>query len=124
MFKIKTTKREQVVDITEQIKKEVNKDGAILVYVPHATAAITINENYDPNIGEDLLNSLRDLIPKGKWKHDRIDGNGDSHIKSAIIGPSEIIPIKNKKLQLGRWQAIILLEFDGPRERTIITKQI
>lgn len=124
MFTVKTTKREQVVDITDKVKEEVKEDGAILVYVPHATAAISINENYDPNIGDDLLESLRTLIPKGKWKHDRIDGNGDSHIKSAIIGPSEVIPIKNKKLQLGKWQAIILLEFDGPRERKVITKPL
>ncbi|UZE93956.1 MAG: YjbQ family protein [Candidatus Pacearchaeota archaeon] len=123
-LKIKTKKREEIVDITIQIenlvKKSKLKEGLCLVYVPHATAAITINENYDPAVCEDFLEALRKIAPKGIWKHDKIDGNGDAHIKAAIIGPSEVIPIKNSKLALGRWQGIMFCEFDGPRERRII----
>ncbi|MCK4589188.1 MAG: secondary thiamine-phosphate synthase enzyme YjbQ [Nanoarchaeota archaeon] len=90
------------------------------IYTPHATAALAINENWDPNIGLDLLNALDQLIPQGKWLHDQVDNNGAAHIKSAIIGPSETIPFINKKLQLGRWQNIIFCDFDGPRKRKII----
>lgn len=123
---IKTKKREEIIDITHEVEEQVAiskiKEGFCLVFVPHATAALTINENADPAISEDLLESLRGLIPKGKWKHDRIDGNADAHIKSAIIGPSLTIPIKENKLKLGTWQGIMLCEFDGPRERKIIVE--
>ncbi len=123
-LKIQTKKREQIIDITSQIKNLVQKSkinkGFCLIYVPHATAAITINENDDPAVCEDFLEALKKIAPKGIWKHDKIDGNADAHIKSSIIGPSEIIPIKDSQLQLGRWQGIMLCEFDGPRERKII----
>ena len=83
-----------------------------------------INENYDPNVMADIINSLNILIPEGKWIHDSIDGNGTAHIKSAIIGPSETIPVKDGSLKLGRWQSIMLADFDGPRTRTIIIQII
>jgi len=122
-FEIKTEKREQIMDITSEIKEIVSKsdikEGICLVYVPHATAALTINENADARVCEDVLDYLRSQIPKGKWKHDACDGNGDAHIKAAIIGPSISIPIKNFKLVLGTWQGIMLCEFDGPRSRTV-----
>ena len=123
-FTIKTSKKQQIVDITEKIKNLVKnskvKEGICLVYVPHATCAVMINENYDPNVMDDLLNSLNKLIPDGKWLHDSVDGNGAAHIKSAILGPSETIPIKDSELQLGQWQDIMLCDFDGPRQRKII----
>ena len=123
-FTIKTSKKQQIVDITEKIKNLVKnskvKEGICLVYVPHATCAVMINENYDPNVMDDLLNSLNKLIPEGKWLHDSVDGNGAAHIKSAILGPSETIPIKDSELQLGQWQDIMLCDFDGPRQRKII----
>jgi len=120
---IKTTKREEIVDITKKIEEAVKevKDGVIFIYLPHTTAGIMINENHDPNINEDILEFLRKLVPMGKWKHDKIDNNGDGHIKSSIIGVNQIVPVKDGKLMLGRWQAISLCEFDGSRERTIIT---
>ena len=125
-IKIKTSTREQGIDITSQIKQLVQKtgvkEGICFLYCPHATAAVTVAESYDPNVLKDITNCLNKLIPKGKWLHDRIDNNGDAHIKAAIIGPSLAIPIQNKKLALGTWQNIILLEFDGPRERTILCK--
>ena len=116
-----TNKRNDVVDLTDDINKLVRKtnivSGFVIIYVPHATAAITINENYDPNISQDLLNYLSDSIPQGIWKHDVIDGNADAHIKAAIIGPSETILIDKNELLLGNWQNIFLLDFDGPKKR-------
>ena len=121
---ISTSQKQQLVDITEQTKKIVNeskiKQGICFLYTPHATAAIIINENYDPNICLDLIDALNKLIPEGKYRHDKIDNNGAAHIKAAIIGPSESIPIKNGELLLGRWQSIMLADFDGPRERKVI----
>ena len=79
-----------------------------------------INENWDPNIMLDIIDSLNSLIPKGKWRHDKVDNNGAAHIKASIIGPSEIIPVKNGELLLGKWQDIMLADFDGPKERKIL----
>jgi len=126
-FTIKTSKREEIIDITEQVKQIVEKQAdqnskACLVYVPHATCGIIVNENYDLGVREDIMDFLRQIIPPGKWKHDKIDNNGDSHVKAALIGPSQIIPISEGKLQLGKWQNIALAEFDGSRERTVIVK--
>ncbi|MGB9708309.1 MAG: secondary thiamine-phosphate synthase enzyme YjbQ [Candidatus Pacearchaeota archaeon] len=127
-FKIKTKKKEEIIDITKKIeeiiKKNKTKHGICLIYVPHATAAITINENADPNIGLDFLEALDRIVPEGKWRHDKIDNNGAAHIKAALIGPDVMIPIKNLALTLGTWQGIMFCEFDGPRERKIIIKII
>ncbi len=123
-FMIKTTKREEVIDITPQVQALASryslKEGLCNVFVPHATAAVTINENCDEKVNEDFLEALRKQIPKGQWKHDSCDGNGDAHIKASIIKPSITIPIQNNRLLLGRWQGIMFCEFDGPRERIII----
>ena len=119
-FYISTEKKQELIDITEKvnsiIKKSKIKSGLCNVFAAHATAAIIINENYDPNICTDLLNALNKLIPSGIWLHDRIDGNADAHIKSAILGQQETIPVKNGELQLGRWQSLQFCEFDGPRQ--------
>jgi secondary thiamine-phosphate synthase enzyme len=88
--------------------------------VTHATAAIVINENYDPNVCEDVLDALGKLIPEGVWRHDRVDNNAAAHIKSAILGPGETIPVREGKLVLGTWQAIMLVELDGPRDRRVV----
>ena len=119
-FIISSTKKQELIDITDKvnsiIKKSKIKNGICNVFAAHATAAIIINENYDPNICLDLLDALNKLIPSGIWRHDRIDGNADSHIKSAILGPSETIPIKDGGLELGKWQALQFCELDGPRQ--------
>jgi secondary thiamine-phosphate synthase enzyme len=120
-----TSKKNEVVDITREVARVVGdskvKDGVCVVYVPHATAAITINENADPNIGLDLLDALDRLVPDHDgWRHDRIDDNAAAHIKSAIVGPSESIPIESGKLCLGTWQNVFLCELDGPRTRTVL----
>lgn len=116
---LSTSKKQELIDITDKvnllIKKSKIKNGICNIFTAHATAAIIINENYDPHICLDLLDALNKLIPSGIWRHDRIDSNADSHIKSAILGPSETIPIKNGKLELGTWQGIAFVELDGPR---------
>ena len=116
---ISTTKKQELIDITNKVndivKKSKVKEGLCNIYAMHATAAIIINENADPNICLDTIDSLNDLIPAGKWRHDKLDGNADAHIKSTILGPSETIPIKNSKLQLGTWQSPMFVELDGPR---------
>ncbi|MCD6576170.1 MAG: YjbQ family protein [Nanoarchaeota archaeon] len=122
-----TSKKYELIDITEKVARFVKdiKDGICLVYTPHATAGIIINENWDESVQDDFINLLNKLIPEGKWKHDKIDGNGAAHLKASIVGPSEMIPVKDGKLQLGRWQNIFFCEFDGPRkERKIIVKVV
>lgn len=124
-FVISTNKKQELIGITEKINSIIKKSkinsGLCNIFAAHATAAIIINENYDPNICLDLLDSLSRLIPSGIWRHDKVDGNADSHIKAAILGPSETIPINNGKLQLGQWQSLQFCELDGPRtDRKII----
>lgn len=125
-FFVKTKRKFQVIDITPNVREIVERalvaEGLCCVFVPHATAAVAINENADPNIGEDLQEALAKLIPEGIWRHDRIDDNAAAHIKAAIIGPSEMVPVKNGTLLLGTWQSLMLVEFDGPRERKVIVQ--
>lgn len=120
----KSSKDQQILDITDSVKKAVSdsgiEEGICNVFVPHATAAITINENADPNVCLDILDALDDVIPSGKWRHDRVDNNASAHIKASIVGPSENIPIRDGELQLGTWQDIFLCDFDGPRDRRVI----
>jgi secondary thiamine-phosphate synthase enzyme len=123
---IRTRKKLEVLDITSRVEEAVQagkvRDGICLVFVPHSTAAIVINENADPNIGLDLLEVLDTVVPEGKWRHDRIDDNGAAHLKASILGPSETVVIREGKLALGTWQSIMLVELDGPRERSIWIK--
>tara|TARA_Y100000310_G_C20458814_1_gene704344 strand:- start:234 stop:641 length:408 start_codon:yes stop_codon:yes gene_type:complete len=115
-----TSKREELVDINSRVEEIVAKSkvktGLCNVFCLHATGAIVINENYDHNVMEDIVDALKKLIPAGVWKHDQVDGNGDSHVKAAIIGPSETVPIKDGKMQMGTWQSIAFMELDGPRQ--------
>lgn len=125
-FSIRTHKNQEMVDITGRVADLVKQsgigDGLCLVYVPHATAAVVVNENADPNVCEDILDSLAGLIPDGKWRHDRIDENAAAHIKATILGPSETVPVRSGRLRLGTWQSIMLVELDGPRERMVIVE--
>jgi secondary thiamine-phosphate synthase enzyme len=123
-FTVKTTQRQACLDVTESVAKIVRasgvQQGLCHVMALHATAAIVVNENDDPNIGVDLLSALDRMIPeRAGWLHDRVDGNAHAHIKAAILGPSETIAIEAGQLVLGRWQGIMLVELDGPRERTV-----
>ena len=122
---IATHQREELVDITRQVKAVVKKsaisNGLVSVYAQGATAAIMIQENWDDSVQTDVVNLLRKIIPKGVWLHDAQDGNGDSHLKSGLVGPSETIPLMGGKLGLSTWQNIFFCEFDGPRpERKIV----
>ena len=121
---VSTSKKYELVDISKEIRsalKESNvKEGMCQIYVPHATCGIIINENYDPNVCLDFIDALNELIPEGKWRHDKIDNNAAAHIKASIVGPSETIAIRDGKLQLGTWQSPMVCDFDGPRKRRLI----
>ena len=123
-FYVSTKKEEELVDITHSIQDIVSqakiKTGLCNIYVPHATAALIINENADPNIRTDIIKALGEAVKKHPWLHDRIDNNAHAHIKSAILGPSVSVPIKDSELMLGTWQNLFLAEFNGPRKRKII----
>jgi len=123
-FRVRSQRKYQMLDITRQVQEIVRSakvsEAICSVYVAHATAAIVINENDDPNVCEDVLAALDKLIPEGIWRHDRVDNNAAAHIKSAILGPGETIPVRDSSLMLGTWQAIMLVELDGPRERRVV----
>ncbi|HEY9050386.1 MAG TPA: secondary thiamine-phosphate synthase enzyme YjbQ [Gammaproteobacteria bacterium] len=122
---IQTHTRETLVDITPQVTEVLLRssvrNGLCSVYAQGATAAIMIQENWDESVQTDVIHLLRKMIPKGVWEHDQQDGNGDSHLKSGLVGPSEIIPVIDGQLGLSRWQNIFFCEFDGPRsDRKIV----
>ena len=122
---IRTDHHNGLYDITEPVKKLITssgvKTGLANVYVQGATAAIMIQENWDESVQRDVVSLLQKLVPGGVWEHDHQDNNGDAHLKSGLIGPSETIPIVDGKLGLSRWQNIFLCEFDGPRiQRNIV----
>jgi secondary thiamine-phosphate synthase enzyme len=122
---ITTSRREQLVDVTEQVRHIVSssgiKNGVVIVYAQGATAAMMVQENWDESVQTDVVNLLRKLIPKGVWLHDEQDGNGDSHLKAGLVGPSECVPVVDGVLALSTWQNIFFCEFDGPRrERKIV----
>ena len=123
-FHLRTTAKRQMIDLTARVTDIVSEtgvdEGLCNVYVTHATAAIVVNENDDPNVCVDVLDLLDRLIPAGVWRHDKVDGNAASHIQAAILGPSETIPVRGGKLLLGTWQAVMLVELDGPRDRRIV----
>ena len=116
---VSTHSREELVDITKQVQQVVDRsgirDGLVSVYVQGATAGIMIQENWDESVQTDVVNLLAKLIPRGVWLHDRQDGNGDSHLKAGLVGPSETVPVIDGKLGLSTWQNLFLCEFDGPR---------
>ena len=125
IIQLKTDRRETLVDITPQVEQLVQssgvRQGLINVYAQGATAAIMIQENWDESVQTDVVNLLRQMIPRGVWLHDAQDGNGDSHLKAGLVGPSESIPLIDGRLGLSRWQNIFFCEFDGPRsDRRIV----
>ncbi len=123
-FHLRSHRKYEMLDITDHVAEIVRQskmaEGICSVYVTHATAAIVINENDDPNVCVDVLDALDKLIPEGIWRHDRVDNNAAAHIKSALLGPGETIPVRDGKLVLGTWQAIMLVELDGPRDRRVV----
>ncbi|MES9993803.1 MAG: secondary thiamine-phosphate synthase enzyme YjbQ [Candidatus Thiodiazotropha sp.] len=126
---LETDRRETLVDITSDVEEVLAKSGIqqgmVNVYAQGATAAIMIQENWDQSVQSDVVNLLAKLIPQGVWLHDVQDGNGDSHLKAGLVGPSETIPIIDGKLGLSRWQNIFFCEFDGPRgDRQVVVTLI
>ncbi len=122
---VKTSEREELIDITNLVNSVVQEsgiqNGLVSLYAQGATAAIMIQENWDASVRTDVINCLQKLIPRGVWLHNRQDGNGDSHLKSGLVGPSETIPLVEGKVGLSTWQNVFLCEFDGPRtERKIV----
>ena len=117
---IKTHNQTEMIDITSQIEQLLDgqalKDGICMIYVPHTTAAVTINESADPSVREDILMVLNQMVPwKAPYRH--LEGNSPAHVKTSLIGSSELIRIENGRLTLGTWQGIFFCEFDGPRTR-------
>jgi secondary thiamine-phosphate synthase enzyme len=124
---ISTDSRICFKDITTEINRHIEnssiKDGICCIFVPHTTAAVTVNEKADPNVIKDIAMALNKLIPfDDDYRH--LEGNSAAHIKSSIIGASEILPVENGRLILGTWQAVFLCEFDGPRRRNVLLKVI
>ena len=116
---LQTHQREILIDITPMVEGLVQDSGIstglVNVYAQGATAAIMIQENWDESVQTDVVELLRKMVPRGVWQHDAQDGNGDSHLKSGLVGPSETVPIIDGKLGLSTWQNIFFCEFDGPR---------
>jgi secondary thiamine-phosphate synthase enzyme len=123
-LRVRTRRPQEVVDLTREVAAAVSRaaisEGLCTVFVRHATAAIVINENADPGFRLDLVAALDKLFPEGVWEHDKVDDNGAAHLKAAMLGPSEAVPVRDGRLLLGTWQGIALVECDGPREREIV----
>ena len=122
---LQTHQREVLVDITPLVDNLVLNSGVaygiVNVYAQGATAAIMVQENWDESVQTDVINLLGKMIPRGVWLHDAQDGNGDAHLKSGLVGPSETIPIIDGRLGLSTWQNVFFCEFDGPRrERRVL----
>jgi secondary thiamine-phosphate synthase enzyme len=122
MLSVKTRKRTELIDITSDINQVIQKSGTdqgfCMIYVPHTTAAVTINESADPSVKSDILMVLNQIIPwEANYRH--LEGNSPAHIKSTLVGSSELIAIENGRLILGTWQGIFFCEFDGPRTRKV-----
>ncbi len=120
---IKTESPQQMVDITQTVRMVVRESGTTRgvcqIFIPHTTAAVTINENTDPNVKQDLLNILESVVPsKGKYLHS--EGNAHAHAKASLVGSSVLVFVESGQLVLGTWQSVYLCEFDGPRTRNVL----
>jgi secondary thiamine-phosphate synthase enzyme len=122
-FFVETDKRNQMLDITGEVKNIVSQSGitqgSVIVFCSHTTGAITINENADPDVVHDFLLTLSEIIPANRKGYQHSEGNSDAHVKSSLVGCSETVIIKDGKMLLGTWQGIYFCEFDGPRRRTV-----
>ncbi|MEW6338376.1 MAG: secondary thiamine-phosphate synthase enzyme YjbQ [Acidobacteriota bacterium] len=118
---IPTQRRRQVLDVTSFVEEAVREsevtDGLCHVWAPHTTAGVTVNENADADVSDDILAALEAMLPKIPWRH--MEGNSDAHLLAALLGTSVTVPIRQGELTLGRWQGIFLVEFDGPRSREV-----
>jgi secondary thiamine-phosphate synthase enzyme len=127
VLRVKTERRTQLVDVTREVERAVEKAGVsagiCCIYVPHTTAGVMINEHFDPDVATDLEGVFERMVPKsGPYRHS--EGNSDSHAKAALAGTSQMIFVEDGKLALGRWQGVFFCEFDGPRERKLWVKVV
>ncbi len=125
-FIVKSDERVEMIDITARIRAAVKesrvRNGICYVFVPHTTAAVTINENADPAVPRDILMGLSKIVPFGDPQYRHMEGNSDAHIKTSLVGSSEMVIIENGGLVLGTWQSVFFCEFDGPRTRKVLVK--
>lgn len=122
MITIETDRREQFLDITDQVRGALREQGSgsgiCVVFSPHTTCGVTVNEGYDPDVATDAVRHLGELVPRFRgWRHS--EGNADAHVKTMLVGASVTLPLDGGKLALGRWQRVFLCEFDGPRRRQL-----
>ena len=126
--KVRTTARYEMVEVTDKLRQAAASknmiEGMLVVYVPHTTAAVTINENADPDVKGDMLAKLAALVPHRESYYQHAEGNSDSHLKAAMVGHSVTVLVEQGRLVLGRWQGVYFCEFDGPRERELLIKVI
>lgn len=127
-IELKTTSRTEMISLTDQVQQVVAKSnvlrGICHLYIPHTTAAVTINENADPSVPRDILHLIDRIIPFDDSGYRHAEGNSAAHIKAILVGPSETVPIEDGRLVLGTWQGIFFCEFDGPRNRQFLIKII
>ena len=125
-FDVKTSSRDQMVDLTRRVAEVVSRSGvdsgSVVVYVPHTTAGVTINENADPDVIHDLLAELDRMVPHRQPFHRHVEGNSAAHMKATMVGSSVTVPIERGRMSLGRWQGIYFCEFDGPRSRQVLVQ--
>jgi secondary thiamine-phosphate synthase enzyme len=124
-FEVRTSSQTELIEITRSVQEAVKKtgveDGVCIIFIPHTTAAVTINENADPSVVQDIVMELNKIVPfKDQYRH--TEGNSPAHIKSSLVGCSEIVFVESGKLVLGTWQGIFFCEFDGPRNRKVHVK--
>jgi secondary thiamine-phosphate synthase enzyme len=122
-IQVNTTARVQFVDITGEVRRVVAEsgisDGLCHVYVPHTTAGLTVNEGADPDVTRDILDQMERIAPQdGRYRH--AEGNADAHIRSAVVGISQLLPVEGGAPALGTWQSVFFCEFDGPRKRRVL----
>jgi secondary thiamine-phosphate synthase enzyme len=122
-IRLSTARRTQLIEITEEVRSALNgaSGSALLVYVPHTTAGVTINERIDPELVQDLEGAFEKIVEDGwGWRHDDADGpNGPSHGRASVVGPQVLVPLRDGALGLGTYQGIFFCEFDGPRDRRV-----
>lgn len=121
-LRLTTREREELVDVTAAVRQAVRANGwttgAVLLYCPHTTGAVTVNEGADPDVARDIVKAMKKLVPmRGDYAH--AEGNSDAHVKSSLFGCAQLVPVEDGEVQLGTWQHIFFCEFDGPRERSL-----
>ena len=125
-FNVKTSSRDQMIDLTDRVAEVVSRSGvgsgSVVVYVPHTTAGITINENADPDVVHDVLAQLDKMVPHSQPFYRHSEGNSAAHVKATTVGSSVTVPIDHGRMALGRWQGVYFCEFDGPRSRRALVQ--